>query len=160
MLSRLSRKIQTKLGLTKSEAGVILFLSFGLILGGTAKILKLDKASEHYDFSQSDAFFESASSKIDSIIAAEEDTLKTVHKSQLKTKPSANFPIDLNSATLNELIALPGVGKTTAQRIIDFRESNSSFTSIEDLLKVKGIGQKRFERIKPFVKVSPKEAGK
>jgi comEA protein len=153
MLSKLTRKIQTKLGLTKSEAGVILFLSFGLIVGGTAKILKLDKVTERYDFSQSDAFFESASSRIDSIIAAEEDTLKAAHKSQMGSKPSVAFPIDLNAATLKELTALPGIGKTTAQRIIDFRETNSKFTSTEDLLKVKGIGPKKFQKLKPLVRV-------
>lgn len=153
MLSKLTRRIQTKLGLTKSEAGVILFLSFGLIIGGTSKVLKLDKATERYDFSQSDAFFEAASSKIDSIIAAEEDTLKSTHKSQLKTKPSVDFPIDLNKATLDELTALPGVGKITAQRIIEFRLANSKFTSVEELLKVKGIGPKKFQKLKPLVRV-------
>lgn len=124
-----------------------------MILGGTAKILKLDRSTEHYNFSQSDAFFEAASSKIDSIIAAEEDTLKTGNKSQSKIKPSVNFPVDLNKATVNDLIALPGVGKMTAQRIVDYRVSNTKFTSIEELRKVKGIGPKKFEKIKPFVKV-------
>ena len=151
MFSKLTRKIQTELGLTKSEAGVILFLSFGLIIGGAAKILKFDSATEHYDFSKSDSCFEMASSKIDSIIASEEDTLNSTVKS--KSKPSVDFPIDLNTATLIELTALPGVGKITAQRIIDFRGANIRFTSVEDLLRVEGIGQKKFKKIKPFVKV-------
>lgn len=153
MLSRITRRIQTTLGLTRSEAGVILFLSLGLIIGGTAKLLKLDRATEHYDFGRSDSIFEAASSKIDSIIGAEEDTLKVTSKSQSSAKPSVNFPLDLNKATLIEFTALPGVGKTTAQRIIDFRDSNTKFTSIENLLKVKGIGPKKFEKIKPLVKV-------
>ena len=153
MFSKLIRKIQTGLGLTKSEAGVILFLSFGLILGGAAKILKMDKATEHFDFSQSDAYFQAASAKIDSIIAVEEDTLHAQGGSQSKAKPSVAFPIDLNLATQTELTALPGVGETTAKRIINFRSSNSKFTSVDDLLKVKGIGPKKFEKIKPFVKV-------
>jgi len=157
MLSKLTRKIQAKLGLTKSEAGVILFLSFGLLIGGTAKILKLDKATERYDFSRSDSAFEAATSRIDSIISAEEDTLHASSKTVSKQKPSLSSPVDLNSATPNELAALPGVGRTTAQRIIDFRISNTRFISIEDLLKVKGIGPKKFEKIKPFVKVESRE---
>jgi competence protein ComEA len=153
MLSKFTRKIQTKLGLTKSEAGVILFLSFGLLIGGTAKILKLDRATERYDFTKSDSAFEAASSKIDSIIATEEDTLHAASKPQWKSKPSIDFPINLNAATLDELTALPGVGKTTAQRIIEFRDSNTRLNSIEDLLKVKGIGPKKLEKIRPFVKI-------
>ena len=79
--------------------------------------------------------------------------MKTGNKSQSKIKPSVNFPVDLNKATVNDLIALPGVGKMTAQRIVDYRVSNTKFTSIEELRKVKGIGPKKFEKIKPFVKV-------
>jgi competence protein ComEA len=153
MLSKLTRRIQTGLGLTKSEAGVILFLSLGLIIGGAAKILKLDKATEHYDFSQSDSYFEAASSKLDSIISAEEDTLKASSKSQVKAKATVAFPLDLNKATLVEFTALPGVGKATAQHMIDFRNSNLKFATVDDLLKVKGIGRKKLEKIKPFVKV-------
>jgi comEA protein len=149
---RITRRIQTRLGLTRSEAGVILFLTFGLIIGGAAKMLKLDKASAGFDFAQSDSCFQAASSKIDSIIAVEEDTLKTATIARSNSKPTVEFPVDLNRASLVELTALPGVGKTTAQSIIDFRNSNLRFTTIRDLLKVKGIGPRKFEKIKPFVK--------
>lgn len=153
MLAKITRRIQEKLGLTKSEAGIIIFLSFGLILGGTAKILHLDRFTGRYDFSQSDSFFVAASSKIDSVIAAEEDTLKASKKSNSKTKLSIAFPIDLNKATMEGLVALPGVGKATAQKIIDYRAAHGNFKSIEDLMKVKGIGSKKFEKMKPFIKV-------
>jgi competence protein ComEA len=149
-LSKIIRRIQEKFGLTKSEAGIILFLSFGVIVGGVVKILHIDKSTERYDFSQSDAFFAAASSKIDSIIAVEEDTVKTPQ--QQRTKPSITSPIDLNKASVEELVALPGIGHTMAQRIIDYRTSKGKFASVRDLLKVKGIGSKKFERIKPFVK--------
>ncbi|HUI31210.1 MAG TPA: helix-hairpin-helix domain-containing protein [Candidatus Acidoferrales bacterium] len=154
MLSKVTRKIQFKLGLTKSEAGVIIFLAAGLIIGGTAKILKLDKATEHYDFRQSDQFFETASSKIDSIIAAEEDTLKYPAKSGSKAKTSISSSLDLNKADLNGLASLPGIGKSLAQRIIDYRNSVTKFTSIEELRKVKGIGPKKFEKMKSFVRIN------
>jgi competence ComEA-like helix-hairpin-helix protein len=153
MFSRLTRRIQTRLGLTKSEAGVILFLSFGLIIGGAAKILKLDKATERYDFSQSDSLFEAASSRIDSIIAVEEDTLNPANGGRTATKPHVDFPLDLNKATLIQLTALPGVGKGTAQKILNFRSSNSRFNTVEDLLKIEGIGPKKYQKIKPLVKI-------
>ncbi len=153
MMAKITRRIQEKLGLTKSEAGIIMFLSFGLIVGGTAKILHLDRSTERYDFRQSDSLFAAASSKIDSVIAVEEDTLKTSTKLNSRSKPSVPFPIDLNKATLDELIALPGIGRATAQKIIDYRVANGNFKFPEDLKKIKGIGAKKFEKIRPLIKV-------
>lgn len=59
--------------------------------------------------------------------------------------------ISLNSATLNQLDQLPGIGATLAQRIIDWREQNGGFSRISDLRKVSGIGPKLYESIKTLV---------
>lgn len=59
--------------------------------------------------------------------------------------------VDINHATAVELDVLPGVGMSTAQRIIDDREANGPFTSPEDLMRVSGIGPKRFEQMKPRI---------
>lgn len=64
-----------------------------------------------------------------------------------------NGKIDLNTATLQQLQLLPGVGETIAQRILDYRSEHNSFNSVEDLMNVSGIGEKKFEQIKPYVKV-------
>jgi competence protein ComEA len=61
--------------------------------------------------------------------------------------------IDLNSADLAALDTLPRVGPAIAQRIIDWRETNGRFTSIEDLLAVPGIGDKMLEGLRPLVRV-------
>ena len=69
-------------------------------------------------------------------------------------KPQVNNgKIDLNTATLQQLQLLPGVGETIAQRILDYRSEHNSFNSVEDLMNVSGIGEKKFEQIKPYVKV-------
>jgi competence protein ComEA len=62
--------------------------------------------------------------------------------------------IDLNRAEPWLLEALPGIGKVTAQAIVDHRNENGLFKQIEDLLKVKGIGPGTFEKIKDYITVS------
>lgn len=61
--------------------------------------------------------------------------------------------ISINSATATQLTSLPGIGATYAQRIIEYRETNGDFTSVDELVKVRGIGEKTLEKIKPFIKL-------
>ena len=61
--------------------------------------------------------------------------------------------VNINTATQNELDGLPGIGPALAQRIIDFREENGNFKSIEDIQNVKGIGDSKFEEIKDKIVV-------
>jgi competence protein ComEA len=67
-------------------------------------------------------------------------------------KTSASKLLSLNSATVTDLEALPGVGPTLAGRIIDWKAANGNFSTVEDLLKVSGIGDKLFARIRTMVR--------
>ena len=68
--------------------------------------------------------------------------------------------IDINKATSVELQQLPRIGPKIAQRIIDFRKENGLFQRIEDLMKVKGIGEKTFLRLKEMITVEEARAQK
>ena len=64
--------------------------------------------------------------------------------------------INLNTATLDQLETLPGIGRKTAERILEQRQKSGGFKKIEELMNVKGIGEKSFLKIKPMVFVAPK----
>ena len=68
-------------------------------------------------------------------------------------EPAVHFPIDLNSATMEELMALPGIGETYANRIVEYRKEHGLFLSVNDLENVPGIGKKRLESLAEFITV-------
>ena len=68
---------------------------------------------------------------------------------------SASAPINLNTATAAQLETLPGIGKSTAERILEYRQKNGSFKKVEDLMNVRGVGEKSFLKLKPLVTVAP-----
>ena len=73
-----------------------------------------------------------------------------------KAAASASSPINLNTATAAQLETLPGVGSRTAQLIVEHRQKNGGFKKIEELMNIKGIGEKSFLKIKPLVTVGDK----
>ena len=64
--------------------------------------------------------------------------------------------INLNTATIDQLTTLPGIGQKTAERILEYRAKNGGFKKIEELMNVKGIGEKSFLKLKPLVSAPPK----
>ena len=67
-------------------------------------------------------------------------------------------PIDLNSATVEQLQQLPGIGPSTAQEIDRFRKKSGRFERVEDLLAIHGISKAKLEKLRPYVTI--KRAGK
>ena len=73
----------------------------------------------------------------------------------LDARDRINFflPIDINRATIEDFMLIPGVGEKTAQSIVWFREKNKGITALQDLINIKGIGEKKLNRILPYVSI-------
>ena len=72
---------------------------------------------------------------------------------------SAAAPVNLNTATQAQLETLPGIGAAAAKRILEYRQKNGGFKKIEELMNVKGIGEKSFLKLKPLITVAAEKSG-
>ena len=68
---------------------------------------------------------------------------------------SASSRVNLNTASVTQLETLPGIGRATAERILEYREKNGGFKKVEDLMNVRGVGEKSFLKLKALVMVTP-----
>ena len=75
------------------------------------------------------------------------------HYAHTPKKPAHPPMTNLNTAKLLQLQLLPGIGPKMAERVIQYRQAHGGFQSVEQIMDVKGIGPKKFEKMKPFLKV-------
>ena len=68
---------------------------------------------------------------------------------------TARFEVDINTADWPELLQLPGIGPTLAQRIVQSRQTTGPFADHDDLRRVRGIGPKTLEQIRPYLRPMP-----
>lgn len=139
-------KIMSNISFTKDEIKIIIFIILVLIAGLSVKFYKhiftVNSASP-YDFTKSDSIFKSRS-----YLANKEN------KTQLNDSLFffSEDLININTAGIDDLSELPGIGESTAQKILDYREKKNGFKSIEELMNVGGIGRKKFDKLKNFIK--------
>ena len=81
------------------------------------------------------------------------NTIVKDNKETIKETTIKDNKISINTASLSELMNIKGIGEIKAKSIIEYREENGLFKSIEDITKVKGIGSSTFEKIKDYIKV-------
>ena len=91
--------------------------------------------------------------------------LPGAHASQSKApassavKPAVAGPVNINTASAAELVALPGIGARTAGRIVEYRQKNGPFKKIEKLMNVRGVGEKNFLKLKEQITVTATKPG-
>jgi competence protein ComEA len=89
---------------------------------------------------------------VTTFVAAQEATRPAAARTT-SMSASAGAPINLNTATVAQLETIPGIGKATAERILEYRQKNGGFKKVEDLMNVRGIGEKSFLKMKPLITV-------
>lgn len=75
----------------------------------------------------------------------------TIDESNINSNNNESNKININTATIDELDKIPGVGEATANKILSYREENGNFNSIEEIKNVNGIGEKKFENMKDLI---------
>ena len=78
---------------------------------------------------------------------------KAMQAAAEKKQQDSDGLININTASVQDFMTLPGIGESKATLIVSYRDANGDFSSIEDLMNVSGIGQKMFERISAYIKV-------
>lgn len=147
---------------TKSELRVILFLTVVLAGGLAVKYFRhISESKPPFDYSATDEEFRKKSLGLrygeDTLDYSIQNAGSLNDSIRLKSGSGETDPeeieIDINKATKEELMDLPGIGESIALRIIEYREKQGMIKSTDELMNVSGIGRKKFGVIKNHIKV-------
>ncbi|MBM2815418.1 MAG: comEA [Ignavibacteria bacterium] len=163
MSKKIFSHLQSLFGVTKSELIAVIIILAGLIAGLIIKnVLNVNhdknlKAEILYQALDSIAEAERTTfigtdknGQPDSALSAGDTIIEKTYYPKDKKKEAPTSKININTASLTELTRLPGIGPATAKMIVEYRKTDR-FTNIEDIKKVKNIGQKKFEKLKNFI---------
>jgi competence protein ComEA len=137
-----------KLGMFAATMGVVFWIGWTL---STSFDRAHDLAAESFEGPKAEIV--SGSGRV-TTVSPSPVALLSDHPSASAPKQSHKGLLDLNQATDQDFDALPGIGPRLAERIMEYRRSVGVFHSLDELRAVKGIGKKKFERIRPLVTVT------
>lgn len=123
--------------------------------GGETKNADLSQVNLAYKLKDGDKIYiPNKNEKItEYIVQGNGDNIVSVGEEPENNLKGENKKVNINTANQEELDTLPGIGETTAQKIIEYRETNGKFNKIEDLQNVKGIGESKYSEIKDKITV-------
>jgi len=148
------------LNLTPSESRTIFIISGILILAGLFYLFQsYNERKMSVDYSKSDSIFSRLSHKPPVSLQNENDnTIDMINNFGAETEGSQPVvgiekgSVNINTADIKQLEKLPRIGPAMATRIIEYRNSQGPFKSLDELIKVKGIGKKTLNLIKPYLR--------
>ena len=148
-------KFNRMIGFTPSESKVALFLMITFLLGLGIKYYKSSiMQPKPFDYTAADSEFAARSRIMLSgmTAAAKGDTSGGMRKraAMRLNKLAPGEKMNINIASKEDFIRLPGIGAAMAERIITYRNAHGQFTSLGQLRHVKGIGEKKFKRLVPY----------
>jgi comEA protein len=136
------KRIAEWFALTKTERNVILFLAVTMFAGAALRLYQATfPSAPQFDYRASDSTFAALSA------ASDESAVDTTKD----TEEEAAGIVNINTATKQQLMDLPGIGQVTADRILAYRSEIGKFDSAGDLRKVKGISKRKLEQLKPLI---------
>ncbi len=143
------------LNLTKTESRALLVLGVALLISVVVQGLRPHRSdSRLFNYSLQDSLFKKYAADTLRALQIKEKT-PPPEKPDVKIKPQkktlALKSVNINTAGKSELERLPRIGPSTAKKIIALRREMSGFKKIDDLLKVKGIGPKTLDKIRPYL---------
>jgi competence protein ComEA len=152
---------------TSSEIKALLFTVTVLLVSGIYQLLSPHKNIQPpIDYSKPDSIFQRLSNNNNPVKSIETNILhqeinnaqkdnevKKVKREKTKNEKLSPSPVNINTASEQDLQKLPGIGPAMSRRIIDYRNSNGNFEQPEDLTNVKGIGKKTMEKLMPYIKI-------
>ena len=146
--------LRETLSVTALEARAVLLVALVFSVGTAATFLETE-SDLHATATRIDEMLDSLERREDATsgpVSTDQQNVETTQTSPQEARAPTHprRPINLNTATAAELDALPGVGPATAQAIVASR-ARSRFTSTDDLMDIRGIGEKKLERIRPYV---------
>src|SRR5262249_28305143 len=138
-------------GLSKSKVEAI---QDQITFGAKKSTTKSSKKTTTPETSSTDTSTSSRSKSSRSTTTSDSSGSKTVSSTGSSSgKLAPGETVNINTATAEQLDALPGIGPTKAQAIIDYRNEHGRFSSIEDIQKVKGIKEGEFSKIQDYIRV-------
>jgi competence ComEA-like helix-hairpin-helix protein len=147
---RLVNRLTTTTGVMRQEFYVILFLVVGLLVGVSVKQFFEYEAKRDVALKMQQEFFDTTEedSLLADVVSARPLLMDTLADAPEKTP---RVKLNLNTATQQQLEQVPGLTPELADRIIRYRKDKGRYRHLDELLTLKGIGERKFQKLKPFL---------